>query len=82
VVPRGRAARSPLVDSTLLRDDAVVVAIGSHQHDARALDAPLLGRATVVVEDVTATLDEAGDVVLAGGEGALTGADRVPVLAS
>jgi ornithine cyclodeaminase len=34
-----------------LRDEAVVVAVGSHEPDARELDAALLGRATVVVED-------------------------------
>ena len=59
------SARSPVFDSTLLRDDAVVVAVGSHESDAREFDAPLLGRATVIVEDVATALREAGDVVLA-----------------
>jgi len=66
-------------DSALLRDDAVVVAVGSHEPDARELDAPLLGRATVVVEDVAAALREAGDVVLAIAESRLTAADLVPM---
>jgi ornithine cyclodeaminase/alanine dehydrogenase-like protein (mu-crystallin family) len=79
VVVCATSARSPLFDSSLLRDDAVVVAVGSHEPDARELDAPLLGRATVVVEDVATALREAGDVVLAIAEGALTGADLVPV---
>ncbi len=79
VVVCATSARSPLFDSSLLRDDAVVIAVGSHEPDARELDAPLLGRATVVVEDVATALREAGDVVLAIAEGALTAADLVPV---
>jgi ornithine cyclodeaminase len=79
VVVCATSARSPLFDSALLRDDVVVVAVGSHEPDARELDAPLLGRAAVVVEDVGAALREAGDVVLAIAEGALTAADLVPM---
>ena len=79
VVVCATSARSPLFDSSVLRDDAVVVAVGSHEPDARELDAPLLGRATVVVEDVATALREAGDVVLAIAEGALTPVDLVPV---
>lgn len=79
VVVCATSARSPLFDSALLRDDAAVVAVGSHEPDARELDAALLGRATVVVEDVATALREAGDVVLAVAEGALTPADLVPL---
>jgi ornithine cyclodeaminase/alanine dehydrogenase-like protein (mu-crystallin family) len=66
-------------DSELLRDDAVVVAVGSHEPDARELDAALLGRATVVVEDVATALREAGDVVLAIADGTLAWDDLVPM---
>jgi ornithine cyclodeaminase len=79
VVVCATSARSPLFDSTLLRDDAVVIAVGSHEPDARELDAALLGRATVVVEDVATALREAGDVVLAIAEGALTADGLVPM---
>ena len=79
VVVCATSARSPLFDSTVLREDVVVVAVGSHEPDARELDAPLLGRATVVVEDVSTALREAGDVVLAIAEGRLTAADLVPM---
>ena len=68
-----------MLDSAVLRDDAVVVAVGSHEPDARELDAALLGRATVVVEDVATALREAGDVVLAIAEGTLSPADLVPM---
>jgi ornithine cyclodeaminase len=79
VVVCATSARSPVFDSSLLRDDAVVVAVGSHQPDARELDAALLGRAAVVVEDVGTALREAGDVVLAIAEGALSPDDLVPM---
>jgi ornithine cyclodeaminase/alanine dehydrogenase-like protein (mu-crystallin family) len=79
VVVCATSARSPVFDSTLLRDEAVVVAVGSHEADARELDARLLGRATVVVEDVATALREAGDVVLAIAERALTADDLVPM---
>ncbi len=79
VVVCATSARSPVFDSAFLRDDAVVVAVGSHEPDARELDAALLGRAAVVVEEVGTALREAGDVVLAIAEGALTPADLVPM---
>jgi ornithine cyclodeaminase/alanine dehydrogenase-like protein (mu-crystallin family) len=79
VVVCATSARSPVFDSTLLRDDAVVIAVGSHQPDARELDARLLGRATVMVEDVATALREAGDVILAVADGTLTPADLVPM---
>jgi ornithine cyclodeaminase len=71
VVVCATSARSPVFDSGLLRDNVVVVAVGSHEPDARELDAALLGRATVVVEDVATALREAGDVVMAIDEQAL-----------
>jgi ornithine cyclodeaminase len=71
VVVCATSARSPVLDSTLVRDDAVVVAVGSHEPDARELEPALLRRATVVVEDVPTALREAGDVVLAIEDGAL-----------
>ena len=75
VVICATSARSPLFDSALLGDDAVVVAVGSHERDARELDAALLGRAGVVVEDVATALSEAGDVVLAVADGTLGAGD-------
>ena len=79
VVVCATSARSPVFDSSLLREDVVVVAVGSHEPDARELDAALLGRSTVVVEDVGAALREAGDVVLAIAEGVLSADDLVPM---
>ena len=77
VVVCATSARSPLFDSALVRDDAVVVAVGSHEPDARELDAALFGRSTVVVEDVATARREAGDVIQAIAEGALRPEDLV-----
>ena len=76
VVVCATSARTPLFDSTVLRDDVVVMAVGSHEPDARELDAALVARSTVVVEDVATALREAGDVVMAIADGHLT-ADRL-----
>lgn len=78
VVVCATSARSPVFNSALL-GDAVVVAVGSHEPDARELDAPLLGRASVMVEDVAAALREAGDVILAVADGTLKPADLLPM---
>ena len=58
-------AREPLFDSAELPDEATVVAVGSHEPDARELDADLVRRATVVVES-RASAATAGDIVMAG----------------
>ncbi|BEL05341.1 ornithine cyclodeaminase family protein [Actinoplanes sichuanensis] len=65
-------AREPLFDSGLLGDHTVVVAVGSHEPDAREVDAAFCARATVIVEDRATALREAGDIVLAVADGALT----------
>ncbi len=74
-------AREPVFDGALLRDSAVVVACGSHQADAREVDTETMRRCGVAVESVNAALAEAGDVVLAIADGALTESDLVPLAA-
>ena len=59
-------ARVPLFAGELLPDHATVVAVGSHEPDAREVDERLVHRATTVVEARSAALREAGDIVLAG----------------
>jgi ornithine cyclodeaminase/alanine dehydrogenase-like protein (mu-crystallin family) len=59
-------AREPLFDGSLVADHATVVAIGSHEPDAREVDDALAHRATVVVESRASALREAGDVIAAG----------------
>ncbi|TNM60217.1 ornithine cyclodeaminase family protein [Streptomyces sp. NP160] len=79
VVVCATSAGEPLFDSRVLRDDVVVAAVGSHEPDRRELDAALLARATVVVEDPVTALREAGDVVMAIAEGALGEGDLLPL---
>jgi ornithine cyclodeaminase/alanine dehydrogenase-like protein (mu-crystallin family) len=70
-------AREPLFDGSLVADHATVVAIGSHEPEAREVDDALVGRATVVVESRVSALREAGDVIGAIAAGALREADLV-----
>lgn len=70
----------PLFDGNLLADHACVVAVGSHQPDARELDDRVFLRATrVVVEDRATAVREAGDIVLAIDAGALTVDALIPL---
>ena len=77
IVVCATSAKDPLFDGSLVKDGACVVAIGSHEPDRRELDAALMGRSLVVVEESGAALRECGDVVLAIDEGTLTEADLV-----
>jgi ornithine cyclodeaminase/alanine dehydrogenase-like protein (mu-crystallin family) len=56
-------ARGPLFDGSAVADHACVVAIGSHEPEARETDDALAARATVVVESRASALREAGDVI-------------------
>jgi ornithine cyclodeaminase/alanine dehydrogenase-like protein (mu-crystallin family) len=73
-------AREPLFDGALVADHATVVAMGSHEPDARETDDALAARATVVVESRASALREAGDVMAAIAAGAIT-ADALVTLA-
>ncbi|MGB3440084.1 MAG: ornithine cyclodeaminase family protein [Actinophytocola sp.] len=57
-------ASTPLFAAGLLRPHTTVVAVGSHEPDARELPAELME--TVVVESIPTARREAGDVILAG----------------
>lgn len=70
-------AREPLLDERLVADSATVVAIGSHEPDARELPGTLLGRSQVVVETRRVATTEAGDVMMAIAEGHLREQDLV-----
>ncbi|WP_443050177.1 ornithine cyclodeaminase family protein [Streptomyces sp. F8] len=64
-------ARVPLFDGRLVRPDAVVVAVGSHEPTARETDTALVRRAAVYVESRAAALREAGDLLVPEAEGAV-----------
>lgn len=71
------SSRVPVFDGAAVRDDAVVVAVGSHEPDARELDSALVVRAgAVIVEARGAAWREAGDLVVPRTEGRI-GASRV-----
>lgn len=71
VVICATSARTPLFDSEILPDDAVIAAVGSHEPTARELDSALMARARVIVESRVTAMRECGDVAIAIGEGAL-----------
>ena len=66
------SSRDPLFDGALVRDDAVVVAMGSHEPELRETDDTLLRRSTVYVEDAATAMREAGDVIIAVDNGTIT----------
>jgi ornithine cyclodeaminase/alanine dehydrogenase-like protein (mu-crystallin family) len=78
VVVCATSAREPIFDGRRLRAEACVVAIGSHEPQAREVDDEVFRRATrVVVEDRATALREAGDVIGAIAAGVLTADDLI-----
>lgn len=72
-------AREPLFRADAVAPDTIVIAVGSHEPDARELDSALLGRATVIVEDIDTALREAGDVVMAIDDATLEWSALIPM---
>lgn len=64
VIVCATTAREPLFRGALVPGHAVVVAVGSHEPDAREVDDALVARSTVVVEDRETALREAGDIMI------------------
>lgn len=71
IVIAATTARTPLFDSTVLKNSVIVIAVGSHEPSVREIDSNLLARAQVIVETRVSALREAGDVIMAINEGAL-----------
>lgn len=65
IVACATTASTPLFPAHLVSDRACVIAVGSHEPQHRELDASLLTRASVVVEDRVTAMREAGDIILA-----------------
>ncbi|WP_125614032.1 ornithine cyclodeaminase family protein [Specibacter cremeus] len=63
VVVCATSSGEPVFDGALVRDDAIVAAIGSHGLDAREIDPGFARRADVVVEGRESALREAGDLI-------------------
>lgn len=79
VIVCATTARRPLFASGAVRDGAIVIAIGSHEPNAREVDGALAARAHVIVEDVATATREAGDIVQAIDEGCLQATDLIPM---
>ncbi len=77
VIVCATTAREPLFDGARVAEHAVVVAVGSHEPEARETDDALAARATVVVESRTSALREAGDVIGPIASGALRAGELV-----
>jgi len=73
-------AAEPLFDGSLVKETAVVVAIGSHEPDSRELDDTLMSRASIYVESLSSSQREAGDVIQALASGAIAGPERLNTL--
>ncbi|WP_232248518.1 ornithine cyclodeaminase family protein [Streptacidiphilus rugosus] len=56
------SARTPLFDGTAVPDRALVIAVGGHEPTVREVDAALVARAVVVVEERATALREAGEL--------------------
>ncbi|MEU6644682.1 ornithine cyclodeaminase family protein [Saccharomonospora sp. NPDC046836] len=74
-------ARTPLFDGATLNPRATVVAVGSHEPEAREVDDVVMGQCAVVVETRTVALREAGDVMQAVDAGALDPAELIELSA-
>lgn len=70
-------ASEPLFTRADVREDVMVVAVGSHTPDARELDADFLASGQVIVEDLETARREAGDVIQAVAQGALAYEDLI-----
>lgn len=79
IVVAATTAREPLFDGALVRDHVAIAAVGSHEPDARELPGDLVGRSQVVVETDAVARAEAGDVIMAVGEGRLGFDAAVPM---
>lgn len=64
-------AREPVFEGSLAPIDCCVVAVGSHELNARELDTGLIARSQVIVEDIGHVQIEGGDIMMAVGEGAI-----------
>ncbi|TNC25504.1 ornithine cyclodeaminase family protein [Amycolatopsis alkalitolerans] len=75
-------ACEPLFDGALLAPHATVVAVGSHEPEAREVDDETVRRSTVAVESRATALRESGDVIQAVRAGACSPGDLVGLAAA
>lgn len=69
IVCTATRATEPIVTATMVRPGTHINAVGSYRTDMRELATDLVAAATVVVDEVHAAHDEAGDLALAVADG-------------
>lgn len=69
VIVCATTSRTPVLDGSMVLEDSLAIAVGSHEPDSRELDSSLVARAQVVVEDPSVALREAGDLLIPMSEG-------------
>lgn len=79
VIVCATSARTPVFRAADVKDNVVVIAMGTHEPDAREVESELMAVATVLVEDRCAALREAGDVVLAIEDAAISAEELLTV---
>lgn len=71
------SSSTPVLTRQQVRQDAVIVAVGSHSPDARELSADLIEQSQVMVEDIETARREAGDLIMAAHENHFTWEDAL-----
>ena len=71
IIVLATAAREPVVRSEWIREGTHLCAVGACRPDQREMDAALVARGRLYVDSREGALAEAGDIVLAIGEGAI-----------
>ncbi|WP_346844266.1 ornithine cyclodeaminase family protein [uncultured Rothia sp.] len=66
------SAQNPILFTDDVRDNAVIVALGSHTPTAREVDGELMARSQVILEDRATAERECGDIIQAVEEGKLS----------
>ena len=79
IIITATTARDPLFTLDEINPNALIVAVGSHEASAREIGSEIVGAAQVFVEDVSTCLREAGDVIMAIQDGAISEAELVPM---
>lgn len=69
VIVTATGSTAPLFDGAWPKDGALVNAVGAYRPDMREVDAALLHRAAVVVDEHAAALHEAGDLLIPAARG-------------
>lgn len=72
-------SRAPLFGLSEIKPTAVVVAVGSHEPDAREIPGDVMAAAQLFIEDKSTALREAGDVILALANGDISETSLVEV---